>query len=88
MKTARQRNLFRIIHLIGAGAIGIYVYAPFKHVELFTLLMQVVVLPLLTLSGMWLWLADKLKTKMNRLLIVKTQQVVNGKVQPVEKPQR
>ena len=72
MKAAHQRKLVRLIHLIGAGAIGTYVYAPFRHVELFTLLMQAVVLPVLTLTGLWLWLGPSIRrVNLNKLLIVK-----------------
>jgi hypothetical protein len=73
MKAAHQRKLVRLIHLIGAGAIGTYVYAPFRHVELFTLLMQAVVLPVLTLTGLWLWLGPSIRrVNLKKLLIVKS----------------
>ncbi len=81
MKAAHQRKLFRLIHLLGAGAIGTYVYAPWKHIELFTLLMQAVVLPVLTFTGLWLWVGPRLrKLNLDKTLIVKTEQVVNGRI--------
>jgi hypothetical protein len=87
MKTPRQRKLVRLIHLIGAGAMGTYVYAPFRHVELFTLLMQAVVLPVLTLSGLWLWLGPSIRRiNLDKLLIVKTERVVDGKLQSTKTP--
>ncbi len=63
MKTAQQRSLFRWIHLIGAAAIGTYVYAPFRDLVWFTLLMQVLILPALTLTGLWMWQGHKLRRK-------------------------
>jgi hypothetical protein len=87
MKTPRQRKLVRLIHLIGAGAIGTYVYAPWKDIQLFTLLMQVVVLPGLTLTGLWLWLGPSIRrVNLDKLLTVKTQRVVDGKIQSTKTP--
>lgn len=51
----KQRNFTRIIHLIGAAAIGTYVYSPFSDYEWFRLTMQVLIIPMLTLTGVWLW---------------------------------
>ncbi|MEM6262476.1 MAG: hypothetical protein AAGI38_08220 [Bacteroidota bacterium] len=51
----KQRNILRIVHLIGAAAIGTYVYSPYSEVEWFALLMQIVIIPALALTGMWLW---------------------------------
>ncbi|MEO1713463.1 MAG: hypothetical protein AAFU60_09030, partial [Bacteroidota bacterium] len=51
----KQRNLIRIIHLFGGAAIGTYVYSPFDEIAWFSLLMQTVIIPLLVLTGVWLW---------------------------------
>ena len=53
MKT--KRNIIRIIHLIGAAAIGTFVYSPYGDLEAFKMAMQIVVIPVLSLSGLWLW---------------------------------
>lgn len=63
MKAAQQRSLMRWIHLLGAAAIGTYVYAPWRDLLWFTFLMQVVVLPSLTLTGLWMWQGHKLRRK-------------------------
>ena len=51
----RQRDLIRILHLVGAAAIGTYVYSPLKDLAWFALLMQALVIPGLSLTGLWLW---------------------------------
>lgn len=63
MKTAQLRGLIRWIHLLGAAAIGTYVYAPWRDVAWFTLLMQVLVIPSLSLTGLWLWKGHLLRRK-------------------------
>lgn len=63
MKNAQLRTLTRWIHLIGAAAIGTYVYAPWHNMAWFTLLMQLVIIPSLTLTGLWLWKGHLLRRK-------------------------
>lgn len=63
MKAAQQRSLMRWIHLIGAAAIGTYVYAPWRDMLWFTLLMQIIILPSLTLTGLWMWQGHRLRKK-------------------------
>jgi hypothetical protein len=59
----KQRNTIRIIHLIGAAAIGTFIYSPFGDLEWFKLTMQILIIPLLTLTGMWLWKPKWFRTK-------------------------
>jgi len=63
MKTPQLRKLTRWIHLLGTAAIGTYVYAPWHHLAWFTLLMQIVVVPSLSLTGLWLWKGHLLRRK-------------------------
>lgn len=73
MKTAQQRSLMRWIHLLGAAAIGTYVYAPWRETGWFTLFMQLVILPSLTLTGLWMWKGHLLrKIEGSRRLTAKT----------------
>jgi len=51
----KQRKIIRIVHLLGAAAIGTYVYSPYNNLEWFTWLMQLLIIPMLTLTGLWLW---------------------------------
>ncbi|GAB4031809.1 hypothetical protein [Spirosoma jeollabukense] len=63
MKTSQLRKLTRWIHLLSAAAIGTYVYAPWHNLAWFTLLMQIVVIPSLSLTGLWLWKGHLLRRK-------------------------
>ncbi|ADB38133.1 hypothetical protein [Spirosoma linguale] len=63
MKTLQLRKLVRWIHLLGAAAIGTYVYAPWHTLTWFTLLMQIMVIPSLSLTGLWLWKGHLLRRK-------------------------
>ncbi len=51
----RQRTLSRAVHLAAALAPGAFVYAPAPYVEPLRLLLQVVVVPAATLTGLFLW---------------------------------
>lgn len=87
MKATHQRKLIRLIHLSGAGVIGTYVYAPWKDVQLFTLLMQAVVLPVLALTGLWLWADPKIRRiNPDKFLIAKSEHVVDGKLRFTKTP--
>jgi len=65
----RQRNIIRIIHLVGAAAIGTFVYAPVGQVAWFVLLMQAIIIPLLTLTGLWLWKPKWFRLKSSKALL-------------------
>ena len=66
MKASTKRNVFRTIHLIGATIVGAYVYSPWKELEWFGLLNKAVIVPALTVSGLWMWQGHKLRTWMNK----------------------
>ena len=51
----KTRNRLRLIHIVGALAIGTFVYSPWSKLEWFALVMQVLIIPSLTLTGLWMW---------------------------------
>lgn len=54
--TARSfRTINRLLHIIGAAAIGTSVYSPWGGLESFQWAMAVVVIPLLSITGFALW---------------------------------
>lgn len=55
MSNKRLRTVLRYVHLVGAALIGTFVYAPWRSEAWFVLSMQVVIIPVLTLSGLALW---------------------------------
>jgi hypothetical protein len=74
MKAKDQRRFLRWLHLLSAAVIGTYVYAPWKEVLWFSLTVQVLIVPGLTATGIWLWLGPKI----GRRFIVRTE-VTAGK---------
>jgi hypothetical protein len=52
---ARQRKWARAGHLVAGGLIGVFVYAPPAVAAPLQLLLQVVVVPTLTVTGLLLW---------------------------------
>lgn len=66
MKASTERTIIRAFHLVGAAIIGTFVYAPWHDVQWFVLLNQAVVVPLLSLSGIWMWKGHRIKAFFNR----------------------
>lgn len=66
MKISTERAVIRSIHLIGAALIGTYIYSPWSNLAWFTLLNQVVVIPLLAISGIWMWKGHKIRAALRR----------------------
>lgn len=57
-RTARsrsRRSAARLVHLVAAAALGTFVYAPVELVEPARLVLQLVVVPAATLTGLYLW---------------------------------
>ncbi len=61
MNTRVKRNILRVLHLLSAVVIGTYIYSPWRQLEWFTLLNQFFIVPLLTISGLWMWKGHKIK---------------------------
>ncbi len=66
MKMLKERQVVRSIHIIGAVLIGTYIYSPWSSLEWFTLLNQLVVVPVLTLSGLWMWKGHKIRATLKK----------------------
>ena len=57
----RTRNVMRWIHVIGSAAIGTFVYSPWRNEPVFLGLIQILVIPILSLTGLWMWQGHRLK---------------------------
>ena len=55
MNTAAQRSIFRWIHLIFSIPILGYIYSPFEKLPGYAPPTRYVFLPLMVLSGLWMW---------------------------------
>ena len=56
----RTRDLMRWIHLIGAAVILTFVYSPWRNAPAFLLSMRVLIIPILLLTGLWMWQGHRL----------------------------
>lgn len=66
MKAPTERTVFRSIHIMGAAIIGTYIYSPWSSLDWFTLLNQALVIPVLSLSGIWMWKGHKIKAALRK----------------------
>jgi thiosulfate reductase cytochrome b subunit len=55
MKDATKRSLVRSIHLIFSIPIIGYIYSPFEQLPAYAPRVRFVVVPLMLLSGLWMW---------------------------------
>jgi hypothetical protein len=68
MTDATKRSIFHWIHIFfGIPIIG-YIYGPFKELPNYAPVVRYVVLPVIVLSGLWMW-----KGHLVRRLITKTR---------------
>ena len=55
MNIPTQRSIFRLIHIILAIPIAGYIYSPFEKIPQYAPATRFVFVPLLVLSGLWMW---------------------------------
>lgn len=55
MRDVTQRTILRWVHLILAIPIIGYIYSPFQRLPDYAPLTRFVFLPLMALSGLWMW---------------------------------
>lgn len=61
-----KRSIFRSIHIIfGIPIIG-YVYSPFKELPNYAPVVRYVALPVIALSGFWMWKGHLLRRLISR----------------------
>lgn len=59
----KSRNIVRWIHLILGFGMGVYIYSPWACVETISFLTKFILFPVVTLSGLWLWLGPQILKK-------------------------
>lgn len=52
---ATQRTILRWLHLLLAFPVVGYVYTPFEELHGFAWIVRFIAMPLLILSGLWMW---------------------------------
>ena len=55
MKDATKRSIVRWIHLVFSIPILGYIYSPFEDIPNYAPAVRFVFLPIIVLSGLWLW---------------------------------
>jgi thiosulfate reductase cytochrome b subunit len=55
MKEATKRSIVRWIHIVLAIPIVGYIYSPFDQIPNYAFVTRYVYVPILVLSGLWLW---------------------------------
>jgi hypothetical protein len=55
MKEATKRSIVRWIHIVLAIPIVGYIYSPFDQIPNYAFVTRCVYVPILALSGLWLW---------------------------------
>jgi hypothetical protein len=55
MKEATKRSIFRWIHIVFAIPIIGYIYSPFEQIPNYAPATRYVYVPILVLSGLWMW---------------------------------
>ena len=55
MKEATKRSIFRWIHIVFSIPILGYIYSPFEELPNYAAHVRFVVVPVMLLSGLWMW---------------------------------
>ncbi len=61
MKETTKRSIFRWIHLVFAIPIIGYVYSPFKELPNYAPVTRYVAVPMIALTGLWMWKGQVLR---------------------------
>jgi len=66
MKQATKRSILRWIHLIFGIPILGYVYSPFEELPNYAPVVRYVAIPVIALSGFWMWKGDAIRRLISR----------------------
>jgi thiosulfate reductase cytochrome b subunit len=65
MKDATKRSMLRWIHIVFAIPIIGYVYSPFKELPNYAPIVRFVAVPMIVLSGLWMWKGHLLRRRVS-----------------------
>ena len=66
MKDATKRSILRSIHIVFAIPIAGYIYSPFKELPNYAPVVRYVAVPVIVLSGLWMWKGNVLRRLMSK----------------------
>lgn len=61
-----SRSRQRLVHVVLATSLGVYLYSPLGSVEAVELAVQVLVFPALALSGLLMWKGHRIRRRLGR----------------------
>jgi hypothetical protein len=66
MKDATKRSILRWIHIVFSIPILGYIYSPFEEIPKYAARVRFVVVPVMLLSGFWMWKGHVLRRFISR----------------------
>ena len=66
MKDATKRSILRWIHIVFSIPILGYIYSPFEEIPKYAPRVRFVVVPVMLLSGLWMWKGQVLRRLISR----------------------
>jgi hypothetical protein len=66
MKDATKRSIIRWIHIVFSIPILGYIYSPFEEIPKYAARVRFVVVPVMLLSGFWMWKGHVLRRLINK----------------------
>ena len=79
MKEATKRSILRWIHIVFSIPILGYIYSPFEELPKYAPRVRFVVVPVMLLSGLWMWKGHVLRRLISKRSAMKTGQVFEAK---------
>ena len=79
MKDATKRSIVRWIHIVFSIPILGYIYSPFDKLPQYAPRVRFVVVPLMLLSGLWMWKGHVLRRFLSKRPAMNTGQVFEAK---------
>ncbi|HEX3249938.1 MAG TPA: hypothetical protein VHS05_10960 [Pyrinomonadaceae bacterium] len=67
MNEATKRSILRWIHIVLAIPIAGYVYSPFKELPNYAPVVRFVSVPVLVITGLWMWKGHALRRVISRI---------------------
>jgi hypothetical protein len=74
MKEATKRSIVRWIHMVLSIPILGYIYSPFENLPQYAPRVRFVVVPLMVISGLWMWKGHVLRRLISRKPALNTGQ--------------
>jgi hypothetical protein len=78
MKEATKRSIFRWIHIVFAIPIAGYIYSPFDQIPNYAPATRFFFVPVLVLSGSWMWKGHVLRRLVSKRSAIKTTGMKTG----------